>query len=183
MTSLYVAGPMTGYPDQNYPAFHDAGARLTVAGYTVLNPVDNEAENPHPGTVQPWPWYMRRALRQVLAADAVAVLPGWDASRGANLEVSVAQQLGMPCAPIDHWLGARGAWPAACARCALPERCRCIIPALVVPAVPIPAPAAWVAERERCLPLTVDREYLDGWLCAWDAAERFMRGRAGVARP
>jgi hypothetical protein len=33
---LYIAGPMTGLPDYNYPAFEQARASLEAAGYRVL---------------------------------------------------------------------------------------------------------------------------------------------------
>jgi len=102
--SIYIAGPMTGYPEFNYPAFNDAGRALRDAGFDTLNPVDSEDENPTPGIPQPWEWYMRRALLMVLAADCVAMLPGWEKSRGASLEVHVARALGLDCRPLDVWL-------------------------------------------------------------------------------
>lgn len=52
-----------------------------------------------------WDWYMRHALRMVLDADAVAVLPDWAASRGATLEVAVAHGLQLPVLPVAAWLG------------------------------------------------------------------------------
>lgn len=33
MTRLYVAGPMSGLPDHNYPAFREAATRLRDLGY------------------------------------------------------------------------------------------------------------------------------------------------------
>lgn len=37
---LYIAGPMTGYPDANYPAFHVARDALLAHGYQVVSPAD-----------------------------------------------------------------------------------------------------------------------------------------------
>jgi hypothetical protein len=90
MQRIYIAGPMTGHPDFNYPAFHEAAARLRAQGYTVLNP----AENPVPacGT---WQGYMRMALAQLVTCDCVALLPGWIESRGALIERKLAQVLHM----------------------------------------------------------------------------------------
>jgi len=81
---------MTGLPDYNYPAFNAEAARLRALGYTVENP----AENPAPARDQ-WELYMRTALRQMLTCDVVAFLPGWQVSRGANVEIELAGHLGM----------------------------------------------------------------------------------------
>ncbi|MBG4448678.1 DUF4406 domain-containing protein [Pseudomonas aeruginosa] len=88
---IYIAGPMTGLPDNNYPAFHAEAARLRGLGFTVENPAENSA--PACGS---WQGYMRLALNQLITCHAVALLPGWTDSRGALLERYVAFQLGMP---------------------------------------------------------------------------------------
>jgi hypothetical protein len=103
MTMLYVAGPMTGLPAFNYPAFNSAARRLRVLGYDVLNPVDVEKHNTA-GEQQPWDWYMRHALRMVLEADGLALLENWQDSRGATLEVHVAETLGLPVQPLLWWV-------------------------------------------------------------------------------
>lgn len=38
MTKIYIAGPMTGIPDYNRPAFNEYAAKLVEQGHTVLNP-------------------------------------------------------------------------------------------------------------------------------------------------
>jgi hypothetical protein len=100
---VYIAGPMTGLPEFNYPAFHQAAAELRVRGFRVLNPADTERDNPTPGIPQPWNWYMRRTLRMVIGSDAVCLLPGWQGSRGALLEVEVAEALGLDVRTLDEW--------------------------------------------------------------------------------
>lgn len=98
---LYVAGPMTGIEEFNFPAFRAATAQLEAAGFDVLDP------SRHGGSGGPgydWRDYMRLGLRDVLDADGVAVLPRWTKSRGANLEVQVAQTLGMPVRSVEEWL-------------------------------------------------------------------------------
>jgi nucleoside 2-deoxyribosyltransferase len=97
MTTIYVAGPMTGLPEFNYPAFRAAGEHLHEAGFQVLLPL-------HEDTSQPWIFYMRHALRMVLEADGLALLPGWEASKGATLEVHVATALGLDIKPLAKWL-------------------------------------------------------------------------------
>jgi hypothetical protein len=96
MDRTYLAGPMSGLPAFNYPAFHAAAARLRATGAHVENP----AENPVPacGT---WAAYMRMALAQLVTCDTIALLPGWSASRGATLEHKVAVELGMRVIILD----------------------------------------------------------------------------------
>lgn len=98
-TRLYLAGPMTGYAQYNYPAFHETAAWLREAGYTVLNP----AENPRPVTGS-WLAFMRDALTLMLKADGVATLPDWQYSRGATIEMHLAADLGIPRQPAKDWL-------------------------------------------------------------------------------
>lgn len=41
---IYISGPMTGLPDFNFPAFHDAAARLRERGHEVANPAEINSE-------------------------------------------------------------------------------------------------------------------------------------------
>lgn len=93
---IYLAGPMTGLPEYNYPAFHAEAARLRGLGFDVENPAENQA--PACGT---WEGYMRNSVRQMLTCDAVAFLPGWAESRGALLERYIAQQVGLATVPVS----------------------------------------------------------------------------------
>lgn len=96
--SVYIAGPMTGHPDFNYPAFAYAAIVLRAKGVDARSPheIDNE------GQEQTWEWYMRRAIQMLLDCDEIVMLPGWQESRGACFERSVAEVLGMP---ISEWKG------------------------------------------------------------------------------
>lgn len=88
---VYLAGPMTGYPDFNYPAFHDYAAALRLAGHEVLNP----AEHFDGRQDLPYETYMRGAIEALLQAEAIFTLPGWVRSKGAKMEMLIAQRLGL----------------------------------------------------------------------------------------
>lgn len=85
----YLAGPMSGYPDFNFPAFHAAAALLSEEGWDIVNPAENfgGAQDLHKTT------YLRRAIQQVCEVDAIILLDGWQASEGARLERAVAEAL------------------------------------------------------------------------------------------
>lgn len=87
---VYIAGPMTGLPLFNKPAFHKAAQQLRFAGFAVVSPAEL-----HTHTDRPWDWYMRQALGALLMCDAVLMLDGWEKSKGAQLEFRVATDLGM----------------------------------------------------------------------------------------
>lgn len=102
---LYIAGPMTGLPDFNYPAFFEAEDQLRALGYTPLNPGRNDGKTleeaiRYSGTPEypshSWEYYLRRDIPKVVSADGLVMLPGWQQSRGANLEVHIATSLSMP---------------------------------------------------------------------------------------
>lgn len=96
---LYIAGPMTGLPDFNYPAFFAAEEQLKAAGYEVENPARNQPE----GTAS-WLAFMRMSLVQISKVDGIALLPGWQDSKGAALEVHIAEALGLRIWSVRQWI-------------------------------------------------------------------------------
>lgn len=103
---LYLAGPMTGLPDFNRPAFHAAAAALRAAGYEVVNPAELNESEPitDPDGPGAWERYMRRDIPHLCKCDAVALLPGWTESQGAQLEEEIAFRLSMPIETTDEWI-------------------------------------------------------------------------------
>ena len=95
---LYIAGPMTGYDDLNFPAFHQAKARLIEAGYEVVSPADRG------GGEMSWAEYMKLDLKDMLDCDGIALLPGWEDSTGAGIEVDLGEILEMPNHDVDSWI-------------------------------------------------------------------------------
>ena len=88
---VYIAGPMSGYADHNYPAFHAAAQRLRDAGWDVANP----AENFDGRTNLPRETYLRADVALLVDCDAIALLPGWEESSGAKMEYLIARAFGM----------------------------------------------------------------------------------------
>lgn len=108
---VYLAGPMRGYPEFNFPAFRAAAAKLRAEGYEVFNPAEKDEEVYGTDFAERFPtgdlaaasaagFDLRVALAEDLDwicrhADAIALLPGWQASKGACAEYSAAQALGL----------------------------------------------------------------------------------------
>lgn len=102
--AIYLSGPMTGLPEYNFPEFRRVAKQLYEKGFEVVNPADNVIpEYPTdrvPETKEErqkmWVAFMRKDIKAIADCDAIAVLRGWQNSRGARLEVTIAHMLGMP---------------------------------------------------------------------------------------
>lgn len=108
---IYLAGPMRGYPEFNFPAFFKAAAKLREEGHTVFNPAEKDVEKHgdriwkgRKGNVDTVSKELGFSLRDALgkdlayickSADAVALLPGWRKSKGARAEHATAEALGL----------------------------------------------------------------------------------------
>ena len=95
---VYIAGPMTGLPDLNFPAFERAAARLRESGYTVISP-----HEVCPDKGMAWADALRRDIPALCTCTVVALLPGWQKSKGATLEKAIADALGMRVIFVDHF--------------------------------------------------------------------------------
>ena len=108
---IYLAGPMRHIPNFNFPAFDFAAAKLRGEGHEVFSPAERDRQ--HHGTAlednptgdeivaaEKVGFSLRRALGDDTAwicsdADAVALLPGWEKSKGAVAEAALAMALGL----------------------------------------------------------------------------------------
>lgn len=90
MPTLYISGPMSGLPEHNFPAFNAEAARLRALGYSVINPAEISLDGD-----ASWHQYLRKDLKALCDCDALVLLPGWEQSQGAHLELHVAHRLGL----------------------------------------------------------------------------------------
>lgn len=97
---LYISGPMSFIPDLNRPAFNKAAKALRSKRYRVVNPPELDKNNPQ----RSWEGCLRRDIAELLKCDEVATLPGWKASRGANLEIHIAKALKYAVHPVRYYL-------------------------------------------------------------------------------
>jgi hypothetical protein len=102
---IYIAGPMSGIEDWNFPAFFEAEEQLKELGHETLNPATNDGASLETAIQNAisardsgatWSSYMRRDLSNLVLSDSLCLLPGWQSSKGASLEVYVAKALGIP---------------------------------------------------------------------------------------
>jgi len=99
MKKIYIAGPMSGLKNFNFPAFNVKAAQLRAIGWDVLNPAEMDLEAGIDPNLDYTPLdYMRAARRDLYAldqADAIYFLEGWEESKGANWEWAHAKNKGL----------------------------------------------------------------------------------------
>jgi hypothetical protein len=106
---------MTGIAHYNFPAFDAAAKQLREAGHTVFNPAENDRENGFDATglkgheAADHGFDLRTALKQDLSwicdhAEGIALLYGWEDSKGARAEVALAKALGIPAERSWRWI-------------------------------------------------------------------------------
>ena len=88
---IYIAGPMSGIPEYNYPAFKAAAKELHELGFEVVAPLHDNPDND-------WAKWIAKDIRILIddGIERIYVLPNWLKSRGARLEVFLGLLLGIP---------------------------------------------------------------------------------------
>ena len=109
---LYLAGPMRGIPEFNFPAFAQAAKVLRDAGYEVFSPHERDLANGFDPTglsghedLAAWGFSLGDALADDLAyiareADAIAILPGWEGSAGVQAELALGVAISKPVGTV-----------------------------------------------------------------------------------
>lgn len=105
---IYLAGPMQGYKDFNFPAFEAYAAALRKMGHEVFSPAEDDTkqygrqmfqdDTGDADTLSLKGFDLRKALYNdtgwiCLEADAIAMMPGWETSKGAQAEWALARAL------------------------------------------------------------------------------------------
>lgn len=107
---IYIAGPMRGYPEFNFPAFRVAAEEFRKRGFTVFSPHEDSEKAYGKDFSKKYPtgsgedaekdgFSIRNALANDLdwicqEADSIYMLRGWEKSRGAIAEHATAVALG-----------------------------------------------------------------------------------------
>lgn len=100
-TKIYLSGPITGYDmEERRKTFDAAAALIADMGMKAVNPMDGYVEG------MDWEECMREDIAKLVRCDGIAMLPGWEDSKGARLEFDIAMALGMGYIQINAEGGA-----------------------------------------------------------------------------
>jgi len=84
-SSVYISGPMSNIPEYNAPLFMAADEELMELGHSRFNPAA--------GLYECWAIAMEQDLSQLCGCSVMLLLPNWQTSQGARIEVFVARRL------------------------------------------------------------------------------------------
>lgn len=116
---IYLAGPMKGIKDHNYPAFHREATVLRGMGHEVWCPAEYDVQTGGAGSMsddseiqEASGFNLKVAILAnyryiICTAECVALMVGWKNSRGSKAERAVAEQLELIV--VEQRLD--GSWP------------------------------------------------------------------------
>ena len=100
----YLAGPMNGYPQFNFPKFHRVAAALRAKGLTIISPAEQDSPAVKAAALaskdgkfdasgkiagETWGEILSRDVLIIAdKIDGIIFMDGWEKSRGANLEAT-----------------------------------------------------------------------------------------------
>lgn len=92
----YLAGPMSGYPEYNYPEFEAACKLLRRNKIEIKSP--HEIVYPESRVLGDLPYseYIDGGMKLLAQCNGLILLPGWAQSTGSMLELSEAATWGLP---------------------------------------------------------------------------------------
>ena len=104
MKPYYLAGPMSGLPQLNFPAFDAAAIELREMGYDIMSPAEVDDEETRAAALLSdgeltdrgtWGDFLSRDIKLLVdECRDIILLPGWEKSRGARLEAFAAINCG-----------------------------------------------------------------------------------------
>ena len=96
----YLAGPMSGINQLNFPLFFSAAKNLRRAGYDIVSPAEMDDEQTVKDALAStgaytgqgtWGDFLSRDVKIIAdEVDGIIFLPNWHRSKGARLEAYVA---------------------------------------------------------------------------------------------
>lgn len=107
---IYLAGPMTGLPEYNYPEFESTTATLRKHGWDVVSPVEIARDMGYSRDLinsdhAVFFNLMRAEKEALMDCDAIMLLEGWERSKGTRAELQLALSYNMEVICIERYYG------------------------------------------------------------------------------
>ena len=95
---IFISGPMTGYPDFNFPLFNAVSKILIQKGFDVVNPVNICLKYKKEKVLSDKDVFtamIDEQQKEERKCTVLLLLPGWEDSVGVRLELQTAIELKM----------------------------------------------------------------------------------------
>jgi hypothetical protein len=92
---VYLCGPYSGQTEKNIFQARETAKQIWEAGFTAVTPHLN-TYNFHLDCKCTYQDYIEGDLEILSRCDYLLLLPGWEHSQGAKIELEKAKQMGMP---------------------------------------------------------------------------------------
>lgn len=104
---VYISGPISGITNGNREQFAQYTEKFKNLNFEPVNPhtihsdefvndLNTKLENKEITELEYWVAFMKPDIAKMMDCDIIAVLPKWETSKGANIEVYIAKSLFMP---------------------------------------------------------------------------------------
>lgn len=88
---IYISGAITGTDiEKTKKQFKNIENKLIAFGHEAINPFEI-----HQKPINSWSDYMKEDIKELVDCDAIFMLKGWRKSKGAQLEIHIARELGL----------------------------------------------------------------------------------------
>lgn len=122
MMNIYLAGRMRGLKNLNFDRFNKEAKNLRAEGHTVFNPAERDIKKYGERILKKAQRGSHAAIAKSVGlstldlarecfladtkwicshADAIALIPGWEKSKGARAEKSLAEAIGLRIIHLD----------------------------------------------------------------------------------
>ena len=93
---IYLSGKITGLDKEVYSRqFERAESFYKTSGFDVINPVKIGEEILKQNPSATWEDFMQKDLEALKTCTHIALLEGWEESKGAKMEKAEAEKLGL----------------------------------------------------------------------------------------
>jgi len=102
MKTIYLCGPVSGRPEQEYKDhFEKVQVSLVQTAAAEGVPLGTISPTSLATKDSPWEAALKTCIRHMVDCDGIAVLQGWERSKGCLLELEIAGRLKIPVVYIE----------------------------------------------------------------------------------
>lgn len=109
---LYLSGGIKNVPN-HIEIFDEEYKKLIRAHFEIINPIFivkcyfkncNGTQDSNAVYHHTWECSLKYDIAELVFCEGIAMIPGWESSAGANLELDIIRRLNLPFNTVDGWV-------------------------------------------------------------------------------